>query len=695
MFKRRKQLLAAASVMSSAVLSTLQNHASAASYTWTGSSSTTWSTAGNWNPSGPPTSTDTAVLPATVTTNQPNVTANTAVDIILFGGTTNGWTLSDSSGAVLALDGTTGASAAINDASATTGAFTFSTNLQVAPSSGTNQAWTIGAATSTMTANFTGNIDLNGNTLTITSAATSGTDTFNLNTGAIQSSATGSAGNLTLNGASSSHAVFNLTGANTYVGNTTMSADVVNVNSLPTGSGSSALGNPGASNTIEIATGGSNTQLVYDGATTSPTTVTALITFGGSGTPTFKNNGSGAIDLSNTGAANAGTTPNITLQGTYVGTNTFAEQIGGSAALTVSSTTADNDIWDITNTGNNFSGAVNAQTGFLEFDNPSELGTSGNVNLGTSSSTGTIIYNGPGVSTGLTLDLIGTGTAGGSIQSLGSGALDLTSTTPIAVASTASNKTLFLAGSNTGNNTLAAPITNSSGGGTVGVTKQNAGTWILTGASTYTGATTLSATGGTLVLGAGGSLANTAISVASGDTFQANAATSAGNTATAAAGATMTVASGGILSLADGTIGNFNLIQGSSFAGSALTLGGATLDFDLGQTSADDLIVTGTVAYTGTQSVNLSLVGNPTSLAATDTLIEAGGETGAADVVFASDGLTTETITLSNGAMYDLTLSDPAYTEVLTATAVPEPATLGLMIMGATGLLARRRSRRT
>ena len=53
--------------------------------------------------------------------------------------------------------------------------------------------------------------------------------------------------------------------------------------------------------------------------------------------------------------------------------------------------------------------------------------------------------------------------------------------------------------------------------------------------------------------------------------------------------------------MSDGGIGTFNLQQNTSFAGTALSLGGATLDFDLagndlGGGGADRLAVTKTVS---------------------------------------------------------------------------------------------------
>ncbi|MDT8390938.1 MAG: autotransporter-associated beta strand repeat-containing protein [Lentisphaeria bacterium] len=64
------------------------------------------------------------------------------------------------------------------------------------------------------------------------------------------------------------------------------------------------------------------------------------------------------------------------------------------------------------------------------------------------------------------------------------------------------SRTLYLGGSNTGDNTFAGVIGDSSNGtGKVSLYKQDSGTWILTGANTYGGTTTIAA--GTLQVGDG------------------------------------------------------------------------------------------------------------------------------------------------------------------------------------------------
>lgn len=117
----------------------------------------------------------------------------------------------------------------------------------------------------------------------------------------------------------------------------------------------------------------------------------------------------------------------------------------------------------------------------------------GTIDLGSNTLTGTLRYMGTGETSDRVINLAGA-TGGGTIQNDGSGALVLTSAN---TATGAGAKTLTLQGSNTAANTFSGNIVN--GSATVSLSKCGAGTWVISGANTHTGASSLYG-GGELVL---------------------------------------------------------------------------------------------------------------------------------------------------------------------------------------------------
>ena len=158
--------------------------------------------------------------------------------------------------------------------------------------------------------------------------------------------------------------------------------------------------------------------------------------------------------------------------------------------------------------------------------------------------------------------------------------------------------TLTLTGTNGGFNTISGVIGDGTAGAKLALTLSS-GNWTLSGANTYTGATTvtggklrvsdgtsgsLGATAisvgpGSLILAPGGSIGNASIALTGTGTFSAQPGSgtlSAGTTGAGTSGATLSLGTGTTFSMVDGAVGTFNLQQQASFgaANTALTLNG-------------------------------------------------------------------------------------------------------------------------
>jgi len=226
----------------------------------------------------------------------------------------------------------------------------------------------------------------------------------------------------------------------------------------------------------------------------------------------------------------------------------------------------------------------------------------------------------------------------------------------------ASTTTLTLNGVNTGNNTVGGIIGNGSGGGTLGVTKAAAGTWVLSGANTYTGVTTVNAGilsvatigDGGVASGNLGSATNAAANlVLGGGTLQYTGATASSDrnfTLTAATTSSINVSTGA---------SNLTLAGASTATTGALT-----------KLGAGTLTLTGANLHTGLTSINagtLALSGSDNRLASTGTV--SFGGTATFDVGSTTQGLAgltsavgsfTETINGSTGTI-NVTGAGPFY----------------------------------
>ncbi len=198
----------------------------------------------------------------------------------------------------------------------------------------------------------------------------------------------------------------------------------------------------------------------------------------------------------------------------------------------------------------------------------------------------------------------GTIVASGS-TAFGSGALNFTNTGAY-VSSGTGNRTLTIRGTNTGANTLAGVISDPTSG-SMSVTKSNTGAWVLSGANTYGGTTTvsagtLSATGSSGLGATTGELTVENTNTGAGTAVVLNLSTTApttkgslsGTKATPSSGTnTMTINNGGQLL-------TINQTADATYAGTIAGNGG----FTLGNLSTNALTLSGANTYSGTTTVD-------------------------------------------------------------------------------------------
>lgn len=199
---------------------------------------------------------------------------------------------------------------------------------------------------------------------------------------------------------------------------------------------------------------------------------------------------------------------------------------------------------------NNFTGALAIQSGTLSASSLNRVsggtatsnlgtpatGTNGTISLGSSTSTGTLDYTGPGETTDRVIQLAGTtggailsqtGTPGGIATTRGtSGLLKFTSDISIPGSGAGDNrKTLTLThvsssatGTNPGSGEISGSIGDSLTGNTAqratSITKAGSGTWTLSGSNTYTGTTRVQA--GTLAFTRSDSLGGGPLDITTG-----------------------------------------------------------------------------------------------------------------------------------------------------------------------------------
>ncbi len=186
----------------------------------------------------------------------------------------------------------------------------------------------------------------------------------------------------------------------------------------------------------------------------------------------------------------AGTTPTVEVLNNSAQLNCV---VAGTAGLTKTGT----GILHL-NASNTYTGVTRINDGTLQATTLANGGSNSSIGSSTNGAGnlilngGTLAYTGAAVSTNRLFSL----QASSTIEASGTGAVNFTSTGSMGFNGNTTAKTLTLDGTNTGSNTIAAIIGDNTGA--TSLTKSGSGTWVLSGANTFTGMTIIE--GGTLRL---------------------------------------------------------------------------------------------------------------------------------------------------------------------------------------------------
>ena len=385
-----------------------------------------------------------------------------------------------------------------------------------------------------------------------------------------------------------------LTGANTYTGPTVLSGGLVYFNSITNvGDGASSFGAPA---TGESGTITNSARLSYTGGSTATDR-------------SFFLTGGNQFDVS----VSAST---LTLNGNIKSANNSGFTFRGGGNFVINGVLDVGSAWLTRTDGgtlylncptNPFTGSVQSSAGTISISNIANSGVACAIGKGNAiilgqhgwTTSGKFQFTGPyGGSCNRTISIEttpGTTAYGGLIENTVAGQTLLLSGNVAPGSSSSTNQPrLQLVGA--GNGELSGVVS-----GSVRIEKNSgAGTWTLSGANTYTGATVVSA--GTLLIN-GSTHTNSDVTV--------GASSALGGTGTVYGA--VSVASGGLLVPGVGGIGTLRLANAGS---AALTLNGCTISNDVSSTvGVSDLIaVSGTLVLNGvnTLALNLPAGGLPT-----------------------------------------------------------------------------------
>jgi autotransporter-associated beta strand protein len=382
---------------------------------WTGATSSTWSTTSNWSLGAKPGTADNAVFDRAITFQPDLAGTNQAIaGIWMKTGVTTDVTISGTSIITLnsgTIGGTSGLGIRVDNTSAYT--LTISCGLKL----GAAQTW-LNNSSNVFT--VTGAVNTNALALTING---SGSTTI--------SGITSGTGSITKTGAGA----LTLSGANTYSGGTTLTSGTLNINNAGSGGTSSAIGT--GTFTINGGTIDNTTAGAITLSTNNAVTFGGNFTFGGTQNLNFgggkvSNGGSYTITLNGTNSTLTFGTMNNTLNAAQT---TTVNGAGNTLVLGGYSLNNANQVDTINGSGNvTITGAVTnggkATTSGLTYSGTGTLTLSGTNTYGgnTAVTSGTVLVNGSTGVAGTTVSVTnsgttlgGTGTINGAVT-VGSGA---------------------------------------------------------------------------------------------------------------------------------------------------------------------------------------------------------------------------------------------------------------------------------
>jgi autotransporter-associated beta strand protein len=462
-----------------------------------------------------------------------------------------------------------------------------------------------------------------------------------------------------------SEALENVSGNNTWTGTVTLAAD----NTINTTSGTLTVSGVTSGAYALTKTGTSTLTLTGTNTYTGATTISAgTLQIGDGGT-------TGSLNTSNTLSVSSGATlafnrsNNITTFGAEGVPGTISGEgivvLRGAGIVSMRS---------VVSGAPGLTGGIRIERGTLDFGNNRDNIGPGTITLGVNGGTGNVILlptdnnvesfsNAIVLASGhtgsITIEMIGEGPVDGAAGNSKTFTGGITGTNNLTIKQSAANEELFFTtgsinftGTLTHEGTGLTTISSVIGSNVTSLTQSSSGKLILSGANTYSGATTISA--GTLQLGASGVIPDgSALTVASGATFNlagfsetVGSLAGAGTVSSTAAG-TPTLTAGG-----NNTSTTFSgVIQNGSAASVALT-----------KTGSGTLALSGAHTYTGATTVSAGTLALTGSGAIGASAVTVSGGTFAPGGTSVGDGINVlgSTLTIGSGGTVHFDLAEPS-----------------------------------